>query len=91
MNNLYHKVSEKTIESRMDHLLTEMIPSITASVETENDRVLALYKIQSVSANLTRQAIEKETDIQKILWFYELLNVSEWDLINKYLGDENNV
>lgn len=83
---LVHKVSEKTVTVRMWVFLTVIMPSIYDSVETDGDRVLALYRAHKLDTNLLSVAMQRGTPLNTLLTYIEKFNVACYDIINKDVG-----
>ena len=54
-------VSGKSIKTRMDTFLNELIPSIGAEVKKEEDKIDAIHSIQAGNARLMEVAIKRKT------------------------------
>ena len=78
-----HIVSGKTITVRMNVFLTEIIPGIIDEVETDGQKVLALYRLEKIGNKMIKQAFARGTPVNTIVSYYEALNVAQWDILNK--------
>lgn len=83
---LVHKVSEKTVTVRMWVFLTVIMPTIYDNVETEEDRVMALYRAHKLDSNLLKAAMRRGTPLNTVLVYMDKFNVACWDILNKDVG-----
>ena len=76
-------VSGKSIKTRMDTFLNELIPSIGAEVKKEEDKIDAIHSIQVQNAQLMAAAIKRKTPVDVMDNYTDAFNECCSEIMNK--------